>query len=197
MELHSSQEEFYINPVLYHGRPQDEAGRSEKELRTYDLLDQLSIPYDRLDHEALPTIAACHQVDQIFQTPVCKNLFLTNAQKTKFYLLLIPGEKKFKTKDLSRQIGSARLSFAGPEYLAQYLNLTPGSVSILGLMNDRENQVQLLIDRQVVEGHPLIGCHPCINTSSLRLPTDLILNRFLPAIHHDYILVDLPDGEPS
>lgn len=193
METLSSHEKFYIDPVLYHGRPAEDSGRLEKEWKTYDLLDRLSIPYDRLDHEALPTIAACHQVDQILGTPICKNLFLTNAQKTKFYLLLMPGGKKFKTKDLSHQIGSSRLSFAGPEYLEQFLNLTPGSVTILGLMNDTENRVQLLIDRQVIEGHPFIGCHPCINTSSLRLPTDQVLTHFLPAVHHDYILVDLPD----
>lgn len=185
--------EFYINPVLYHGRPDHTAGRLPKEIRTYDLLDQLQIPYDRVDHDALPTIEACHQVDEILGTAVCKNLFLTNAQKNRFYLLLMPGPKKFKTKDLSHQIGSARLSFAGPEYLEKYLNLTPGSVSILGLMNDHQNQVQLIIDQDVIQGHPYIGCHPCINTSSLRIKTADLLERFLPAVHHDYLLVNLPE----
>ena len=185
--------EFYINPVLYHGRPDHTAGRLPKEIRTYDLLDQLQIPYDRVDHDALPTIEACHQVDEILDTAIYKNLFLTNAKKTRFYLLLMPGPKKFKTKDLSHQIGSARLSFAGPEYLEKYLDLTPGSVSILGLMNDHQNQVQLIIDQDVIQGHPYIGCHPCINTSSLRIKTADLLERFLPAVHHDYLLVNLPE----
>ncbi|MDO5417416.1 MAG: prolyl-tRNA synthetase associated domain-containing protein [Lachnospiraceae bacterium] len=184
-----------LTPTLFSGRPADCSGRLEKEIRTYDLLDQLHIPYQRLDHDALPTMEACHEADRILGIEVCKNLFLTNAQKTKFYLLLMPGAKKFRTKDLSRQINSARLSFAGPEYMEKFLDITPGSVSILGLMNDKENQVKLLIDQDVLNGHPYIGCHPCINTSSLRIKTSDILERFLPAVRHDYVLVNLPDEE--
>ncbi|MDO5350857.1 MAG: prolyl-tRNA synthetase associated domain-containing protein [Lachnospiraceae bacterium] len=188
-------QDYYIDPTLYDGRPSDCSGRLNKEILTYDLLDQLQIPYKRLDHDAMPTIEACHQVDKLLGIEICKNLFLTNAQKTKFYLLLMPGTKKFKTKDLSRQIGSARLSFAGPEYMERFLDITPGSVSILGLMNDKGNQVQLIIDKDVIEGHPYIGCHPCINTSSLRIKTSDILEHFLPAVHHSYLLVDLPSEE--
>lgn len=187
--------DYYIDPTLYEGRPSDCSGRLDKEIRTYDLLDQLQIPYQRLDHDAMPTIEACHEVDKLLGIEICKNLFLTNAQKTKFYLLLMPGTKKFKTKNLSKQIGSARLSFAGPEYMERFLDITPGSVSVLGLMNDKENQVQLIIDKDVIEGHPYIGCHPCINTSSLRIKTSHILENFLPAVHHPYILVDLPSEE--
>lgn len=184
---------YHIDPTLYEGRPACCEGRLAKEIRTYDLLDHLGIPYQRLDHDAMPTIEACHEVDRMLGIEVCKNLFLTNAQKSKFYLLLMPGTKKFRTKDLSKQIGSARLSFAGPEYMERFLDITPGSVSVLGLMNDTENQVQLLIDKAVIEGHPYIGCHPCINTSSLRIKTGHLLERFLPAIHHGYTLVDLPE----
>lgn len=188
----AASQDYHIDPILYEGRPADCSGRLDKEIRTYDLLDQLKIPYKRLDHDAMPTIEACHQVDRLLGIEICKNLFLTNAQKTRFYLLLMPGTKKFKTKDLSKQIGSARLSFAGPEYMERFLDITPGSVSILGLMNDKEKQVQLLIDKDVIEGHPYIGCHPCINTSSLRIRTSDILEHFLPAVGHPYLLVDLP-----
>ena len=121
----------------------------------------------------------------------CKNLFLCNAQKTRFYLLMMPGNKKFKTKNLSKQINSARLSFAGDEYMEQFLDITPGSVSILGLANDKENQVQLLIDSDVLKD-PFLGCHPCINTSSLKIKTADLTEKFLPAVHHSYITVDLP-----
>ena len=184
---------FHINPVVYTGRPEDTSGRLSKELRTYDLLDSLHIFYQRVDHNALPTIEACRQVDNLLETPMCKNLFLRNTQKTAFYLLLLPGEKKFKTAALSRQIGSARLSFGEPEFMEQLMDLTPGSVTVLGLMNDTENKVRLLIDRDVVENHAFIGCHPCINTSSLKLKTQDLITKILPAIHHDYTLVDLPD----
>ena len=190
----AEQEAYYINPTVYRGRPQDPSGRLPKELAVYDLLDSLQIPYERLDHDPLPTIQACQEVDRIFDLDVCKNLFLRNAQKTAFYLLMIPGTKKFRTAALSKQIGSARLSFAEPEFMENYMDLTPGSVTVLGLMNDKENQVRLLIDRDVVANHPFIGCHPCINTSSLKLPTADVLEKFLPAIHHDYTLVELPDA---
>lgn len=183
---------YHIDPTVYEGRPRDISGRLPKELRVYDLLDSLHVPYKRADHDALPTIEACHEVNRLLEIDICKNLFLCNAQKTAFYLLMMPGTKKFKTAALSKQIGSARLSFAGAEYMEQLLDITPGSVSVLGLMNDHENRVRLLIDRDVLENHPYLGCHPCINTSSLKIRTQDLLDVILPAIHHPYTLVDLP-----
>ena len=135
-------------------------------MAVYDLLESLDIPFVRVDHEAAMTIEACRGVDELLGTEICKNLFLCNAQKTKFYLLLMPGEKQFKTKNLSKQIGSSRLSFAPVEYMEKYLGVTPGSATIMGLMNDPVWQVQLLIDEEVTAGEEF-GCHPCINTSSL------------------------------
>lgn len=183
---------FYLDPVLYTGRPLDTSRRLPKEIRTYDLLDQLGISYQRLDHAPTATIQDCHDVDKLLDIEICKNLFLCNAQKTDFYLLMMPGTKKFKTAVLSKQIGSARLSFAGPEFMQEFLDITPGSVSVLGLMNDTRNRVRLLIDKSVVEDHAYIGCHPCINTSSLKLRTADLLDKFLPCIKHPYTLVDLP-----
>lgn len=182
----------YIDKTLYTGRPADTRNRLPKEIRTYDLLDSLHIPYQRLDHDALPTIEACHDIDQLLGTEVCKNLFLCNTQRTDFYLLMMPGTKKFKTSALSKQIGSSRLSFAEPEFMEEFLDITPGSVSILGLMNDKANRVRLLIDEDVIKNHPYIGCHPCINTSSLKLKTQDILDKFLPFVTHPYTLVRLP-----
>ena len=180
---------------LENGRPADTTGRLEKEIRTYDFLDALQVPYQRIDHETLMTIEACKDVDKVLDAVICKNLFLRNTQKTAFYLLILPGSKKFKTAALSKQIGSARLSFAEPEFMEQYLNITPGSVSVLGLMNDPENKVRLLIDKDILENHPYFGCHPCINTSSLKFRTEDLLNKILPAIHHNYTIVDLPYAE--
>ena len=183
--------QFYISP-LYTGRPADSDGRLPKELRTYDLLDRLNISYTRLDHDPAATIEDCHNIDKRLGIDICKNLFLCNAQKTDFYLLMIPGNKKFKTAALSRQIGSARLSFAGPEYMEQFLDITPGSVSVLGLMNDTDGRVRLLIDEDVILHQEYIGCHPCINTSSLKIKNQDILDNFLPNIGHPYTLVNLP-----
>ena len=175
---------------LVKGRPADESGRLEKEIKTYDLLDSLQIEYERVDHEALNTMEACAEVDELLQATICKNLFLCNRQKTNFYLLMMPGDKPFKTKELSSQIGSARLSFASPEDMERLLNLTPGSVTIMGLMNDAENKVQLLVDEDVLKGEYL-GCHPCVNTSSLRLKTADVFGPVLTAMHHTMITVKL------
>lgn len=183
---------YYIDHTIYTGRPADTTSRLPKEIRTYDLLDSLGIAYARADHDTLPTMEACQEVGNLLGIEICKNLFLRNTQKTAFYLLILPGRKKFKTAALSKQIGSARLSFAEPEFMEQYLNITPGSVSVLGLMNDSENKVRLLIDKDILKNHPYFGCHPCINTSSLKFRTEDLLNKILPAIHHDYTMVDLP-----
>lgn len=187
---------FYLDTTLYDGRPSDLKGRLEKEIRTYDLLDKLGIPYQRLDHSALPTIEACREVDILLETDVCKNLFLCNAQKTDFYLLLLPGNKKFRTAALSKQIGSSRLSFAAPEFMEQFLDITPGSVSVMGLMNDKDHRVRLLIDREVLSLE-YFACHPCINTSSLKFKTSDLVDKLLPAIDHTFTLVDLPCEQES
>ena len=177
---------------LENGRPADTTGRLEKEIRTYDFLDALQVPYQRIDHETQIQIEASQDHDKVLDEVICKNLFLCNRQQTAFYLLLLAGERPFRTKDLSKQIGSARLSFAGAEPMQALLDLTPGSVSVMGLMNDRENRVQLLIDRSVQEKEEFC-CHPCINTSTLKLKTADLLEVFLPAVNHTPIYVDLPE----
>ena len=175
---------------MENGSPADLESRLPRERHTYELLEQLQIPFLRVDHQPAATIADCSLVDQELGVDMCKNLFLTNAQRTKFYLLLMPGEKKFKTKDLSKQINSARLSFGEGEYMEKFLEISPGAVSVMGLMNDREQQVQLLIDRDIL-GQEFLGCHPCVNTTSMRISMKDILEKFLPALHREYIEVVL------
>ena len=194
--------------TIYKGRPEDTSNREPREVRVYDLLDSLGIEYDRLDHEPAMTMEVCAQIDAAFERTtladfkantdqdktqhaiICKNLFLCNRQKTKFYLLMIPGDKKFLTKDLSQQINSARLSFADGEAMQKYLDVMPGSVSVMGLMNDSDNTVQLLIDSDVLQSQ-YVGCHPCMNTSSLRMKVQDLTEKILPAIHHEPIIVTL------
>ncbi|MDO4331860.1 MAG: prolyl-tRNA synthetase associated domain-containing protein [Eubacteriales bacterium] len=176
------------------GAPEEKEGRLQKELAVYELLEALEIPFWRIDHPAAMTMQDCEAVDQKLDAVMCKNLFLCNAQRTNFYLLLMPARKKFKTKDLSKQIQSARLSFADAEHMEQYLNISPGAVSVMGLMNDRENRVKLLIDRELLD-EEWFACHPCVNTSSLRMKLADMLEKFLPAVHHDFTCVELPDPE--
>ena len=175
---------------LVNGRPENCSERLPKEVRVYDLLDSLGISYQRIDHEAAMTMEACAAVDEVLEATICKNLMLCNRQKTDFYLLLMPGDKAFKTKDLSAQIGSSRLSFAEAQYMEQFLDITPGSLSVLGLMNDKDHRVRLLIDKDVLSGE-YIGVHPCINTSSLRLRTADLTDKIIPAMGHAPTLVEL------
>lgn len=175
-------------------RPQDVQGRLEREIRVYDLLDSLGIEYLRTDHEEANTMEACNAIDEVLGVPMCKNLFLCNRQETEFYLLMMPGDKPFKTKDLSKQINSARLSFGKPEFMEEFLDIKPGAVSVMGLMNDTGKRVRLLIDKPVLESE-YVGCHPCVNTSSLKIQTKDLLDKFLPATGHEVTVVDLPIPE--
>lgn len=175
--------------ILYATAPSPE-GRLPKEMAVYELMEKLQIPYVRTDHEPMMTIEACAEVDEILGIEICKNLFLCNSQKTRFHLLLMPGNKRFDTKTFCKQIGSPRLSFAPAEYMEKYLNITPGSVSVMGLMNDVEHAVELYIDRDVLEQEEL-GCHPCINTSSMKLKTKDVIEKFLPYTGHTYHVVEL------
>lgn len=180
---------MYIDQTLYTGRPAERRGETEE--RCYDLLDRLGVAYYRVDHEHADTIEMCEEVEKLLGCKICKNLFLTNRQQTDFYLLIMPGKKPFKTKLLSRQIGTARLSFASPEQMEQHLDVTPGSVSVLGLMNDREKKVRLLIDRELL-GEASFGCHPCRNTASLRISTEALIHTVLPALGAEPTYVELP-----
>lgn len=178
-----------IDQHLYRGRPEEK--RSEREERCYELLDSLGVDYMRVDHEHADTIAQCELVEGLLGCSICKNLFLTNRQQTDYYLLIMPGEKPFKTKLLSKQIGSARLSFASPEQMEARLGVSPGSASVLGLMNDGEGAVRLLVDRDLLK-EEAFGCHPCLNTSSLRFSTEDLFRVILPALKHQPVFVELP-----
>ena len=178
-----------IDQTLYRGRADE--GRLEKERRCYDLLAGLGIEYVRVDHEHADTIEARREVEKLLGCVICKNLFLCNRQQTEFYLLIMPGDKPFKTKYLSAQIGSSRLSFGGAEDVERLLGVTPGSVSLLGLMNDQTKAVRLLVDRDLLDD-AFFGCHPCINTSSLCMPMRDVREKLLPALGHVPTYVDLP-----
>lgn len=180
---------MWIDETLRAGRPAQ--AREPREERCYDLLDRLGIEFFRVDHDAAEDIPACEQVEGILGCGICKNLFLTNRQQTQFYLLIMPGEKPFKTKYLSAQIGSSRLSFGSAADMERLLDLSPGSVSVLGLMNDHEGAVQLLIDRELLAAEHF-GCHPCRNSTSLRFSTKALMETLLPAMGHEPLFVELP-----
>ena len=177
---------------LENGRPENTEGRLEKEIRVYDFLDKLGVEYQRVDHEAAMTMEACEEIDRTLGdgTAICKNLFLRNSKGDQYYLLMLPGGKHLVTKDLAKKIGSTRLSFGTPEKMEEYLDITPGSVSVLGLMNDHGNNIRLLVDNDIKKWE-YFGCHPCINTSSLKIKTADLFSKILPAVGHEPVFVDI------
>ena len=179
---------MYIDPTVYQGRPSDD--RIPQELAVYDKLEELGISFTRVDHDHADTMEDCLLIERPLGARICKNLFLCNRQKTAFYLLCMPPDKPFHTKDLSAQINSSRLSFAPEESLWELLRCHPGSATILGLANDTEHRVRLLIDREVYDA-PFFSCHPCICTSTLKLKTADVLEKLLPHTGHTPVIVDL------
>ena len=178
--------------TLYHGRPEDVSDRLEKEIACYALLDSLGVLYDRVDHDFADTIEACEAVEQVLGEKICKNLFLCNRQKTQYFLLLMQGDKVFKTKYLSAQLGCSRLSFADGDDMHKLLGVTPGSASLLALRNDVEKRVNLVIDRPVLS-ETMFACHPCINTSTVAFSTEALQHRLLPSLGRSPSVVDLPE----
>lgn len=181
---------------MFHGSPADMTGREEREIRVYEFLDGLGVDFMRTDHPDRPatTMEVCADIDSVLGVRICKNLFLCNRQKTSFYLLIMPGDKPFKTKELSKQMGISRLSFADEAAMEKYLDVRPGSVSVLGLMNDKEREVTLAIDEDVLK-EELFGCHPCENTSSIRFATRDLTEKILPALKITPVIVHLVGGE--
>ena len=171
-------------------QPSSEMEMSDVERRVYDFLDGLGIAYEALRHEAAFTMEECAAVEERIGAPVCKNLFLCNRQQTQFYLLMLPGDKEFKTKYLSSELGCARLSFADESHMIELLDIHPGAVSPMGLLNDSEGKVLLVVDRDLLSSE-FLGCHPCVNTATLKLRMDDLLGKVVPATGHEYRIVDL------
>ncbi len=178
---------LFTDKTVYKTRKE---GCTQKEGACYDALEALGIDYERVSHQHIGTIEGCAEIAEVLGAEICKNLFLCNAQKTDFYLVIMPGEKPFKTKLLSPQLGCSRLSFASPEFMEELINCTPGSASVLGLIFDKGLKVRLVIDKDLLE-REFFGCHPCDNSSSLKIKTEDIINKFLPSTHHTPSFVEL------
>ncbi|MGI5898751.1 MAG: prolyl-tRNA synthetase associated domain-containing protein [Christensenellales bacterium] len=175
---------------IYEKKPAPE-GRSPLEMASYELLDSLAVKYQRVDHEPAMTIDDCKDVDALLGIGICKNLFLCTANKQNFYLLLMPGHKPFKSKVFSKLVGSSRLSFASPEHMAKHLGVSPGSVSVLCLLEDKEQKVRLVIDKELLKDE-FFGCHPCANTSSIKISTADLFDKVLPAMERRPLMVEFP-----
>ena len=167
-------------------------GVDDTGIAVFRCLQERGVAYDWVSHEAAATMDDCRQVEQVLEAPVCKNLFLCNRQKTRFTLLLMPGNKPFHTRDITAQLQCSRLSFAGGDCMERLLHASPGSASVMGLLFDGEHRVRLAIDRDLLKNE-WFGCHPCRNTYTLRMKTHDLLYNLLPAwgVRPDF--VELPE----
>lgn len=172
------------------GKPNNFFSRTDSEKKTYELLEKLGIEFSRADHDPASTVDECGTVDRALEVEMCKNLFLCNRQKTDFYLVMMKGEKHFSSKDFAHKMGIARVSFADENYLREYLDVYPGAVTVLGLANDSEHKVKLVIDKDVAEAE-YVGCHPCVNTSSLKIKSKDIFEKLLPYTGHSATILEL------
>ena len=179
---------MYINPQTYTIHPESTA--TEKEMQSYLFLEENGVSYVRAEHDEAATIELCEDVEKVIDAKICKNLLLCNRQQTKFYMLLIPGDMPFKTKYLSAQINSSRLSFASGEKMEELLNVSPGSLTVLSLMFDKEETVELLIEKNVFNDE-FFACHPCVNTATVKFLTSDLKDKVLPALGRKYTIVDL------
>ena len=179
---------MYISK-LYKGRPVDIENRQDKEKRCYDFLDGLGVEYEVVDHDEASDMEKCKEIEGALEVKICKNIVLCNRQETRFFLFMMPGDKKYVTKDISKKLDMSRLSFAKENYLKEFLDVTPGSVSVLGLLNDKDNRVELVIDKDVIQAD-FIRCHPCENTSTLKISTEDFLNKIIPALGKEAKIID-------
>src|SRR3989344_166488 len=131
-------------------------------------LKEHKIEYIVHEHQAVFTVEESKKIKTKIQGGICKNLFLKERKERKYYLVVLPGEKRLNIKELRDKIQAKDLTFASSEELKEILNLTPGSVSILGLINDKEHEAELIIDKEINEAKKL-NFHPNINTESIEL----------------------------
>ena len=177
---------------IFTGAPADMSGRAEREKAVYEFLAGTGVNYCRMDHAPTVTMEECAERGKKLGIVISKNIFLCNTQKTRFYLLVMPASKRYVTRIFSREIGSARLSFAPPEAMEKMLGCSPGSASVMGLLFDRENRVSLYFDRDVLR-QEWFGCHPCINTTSLKFRMTDFTEKVLPALGHEFSSVCLDE----
>lgn len=158
--------------------------------KVFALLDKLHIPYERVENDVVETMEECKEIDQALGTEIRKSIFLCNQKKTSFFLVVMPAEKQLDTGALEKKLGVSHLSFASGELMEKHLGTKPGSASIMGLINDEDEYVQLIMDKEVAD-EEWFGCNPGINTDHLKIKTQDLLKKFLPRIYHKAKIVEL------
>lgn len=173
---------------IYTSAPLEE--RSSLEMKTYQILDKLNIKYERIDHEAVSSMEECVEVNKKLKVEIRKNIFLCNSKKTTFFLFVLPANKPFDTKKFCQKLGLSHVSFANEEYMEKYLGTKPGSATIMGLLCDEDDYVQVILDKEIIE-EEYFGCNPGQNTSHIKIKTEDLLKKFLPYVKHRPKIIEM------
>lgn len=140
----------------------------------YELLNSKNIKYEIQEHEAIYNMEELSKIDLLYPESDAKNIFVRDDKKSNYYLITIKGSKKVDLKNFKDKYNTRRLSFSSSEDLLNILNLTPGSVTPIGLLNDKDLKVKFYIDKELIDMN-MIGVHPNDNTATIWLKTsDLI-----------------------
>ena len=155
-----------------------------------DYLKNLGIEFSVISHDAAETLEKCAEIEKIIGGKICKNLFLQTTTGSVHYLLMMSSKKKFVTKEVSKLLGSSRLSFASGEKMEEMLGTSSGSLSITSLVFDKEKKVKLAIDRDVIS-EEYICCHPCDCTATLKIKTSDVTDILIPSLGVAPIIIDI------
>ena len=161
----------------------------DKKEKVLKKLDELNIHYKLIDHPAVYTIDTMDELHLNKNGHIVKNLFLKNSNGKKHYLVVLKGDKKADLKSIKSQINSTALSFASEERLEKYLGLSKGAVTPLGIINDEEHLVNIVLDEDL-KNEKIIGVHPNVNTATVFITFDDLL-KFINTFGNEVFYVNI------
>jgi Ala-tRNA(Pro) deacylase len=164
--------------------------KSDLQKRVFGALNDLHIPFQRVDTDEAITMDDCVMIDQRLQMKMVKTLFLCNRQQTEFYLFITCGDKSFRSKDFSHALGISRVSFAPAEMLLTMLHTHVGAATVLSMLEDDDNRVKVVMDKDVT-AEEWYGCSDGTTTGYMKLRTDDVMNVFLPFVHHQATVIEV------
>lgn len=164
--------------------------KTELQKKVYDTLNELSIRYERVDTSEAITMEDCLEIEKKLNVKMVKTLFLCNQQKTKFYLFVTTSSKRFDSKIFSRQLQISRVSFANEELMLSKIKTKIGSATIFGLLMDETKEVQLVIDKEVLN-EEYYGCSDGTTTGYMKITTKDILDKVIPCTNHEFNIIEM------
>ncbi|MBV7276096.1 prolyl-tRNA synthetase associated domain-containing protein [Clostridium sp. PL3] len=164
--------------------------KTELQEKTYHTLNDLHIPFERVDTDEAITMEDCVQIDKKLDMKMVKTLFLCNRQQTAFYLFITVGDKPFKSKEFSNALGVARVSFAPADLMEKMLGTKIGAATVFSAMLDKDNAVQIVFDKDITH-EEWYGCSDGTTTGYMKIKTAQIIHDFLPYVKHMPAIVEV------